>query len=109
MVESTGWATRPIVQYEEYMDDNRDHYIDGGIALAKFVKAHAKQLDSYVEYHHTVESDNFFAVPIEELLKLGAKFDGKFVDHIRHFPEIRLGDGSIIEFNLDNNTVTLYL
>ncbi len=108
MVESIGWATRPVIQYEEYMDDNRNDYIDSGIALVNFVKRNAKELDQYVEYHHSVEVDNFFAVPLQHLIQLGAKFDPNFVRHIKQFPKIRV-DGNIIEFNLDNETVTLYI
>lgn len=114
MIENLCWETRPIIRYdqpldEEYMDDNRYDYIDSGKALANFVRNHAPELDEYVQYHHTVEGDNFFAVPISVLTGMGAKFDDKFAAHVNRFPELRLEDGSIIEFNLDNGTVTLFL
>lgn len=106
MVETIGWASMPIG--EEYLDDNRYDYIDSALALIKFVKLHAKELEQYVEYHHASESDNFFAVPIYHLSQLGATFDPKFVQYVRRFPEIRV-DGNIVDFNLDNETVTLYI
>lgn len=112
IIESVEWTSPTAIrQYsEEYMDDNRNDFIDSATALARFVRSHATELGEYVQYRHTDQpADNFFAVPIYHLHKLGATFDARFVQHVKHFPELSTQDGETVQFNLDNETVTVYL